>query len=216
MRSDPPPAAARRRPLGRTARTLLGATAIALLCTAAGCSSEQAGDGGAEGAGDPAAEPTTDRTADLPPPELIDADCPDPSTPAGPGDLITCQVLVLPEDRSRPDDRQVELPVLTFRPTTPAPTTTAPTTTAPTTAEVASSPVVYLHGGPGGGAVKRWATWSTDADALGTDVVVYDQRGGGAAVPRLECPEHDRAVFDALADDGDPADERASVAHALE
>ena len=134
------------------------------------------------------------------------ADCPDPSTPAGPDSRITCRVLVLPEDRARPEGRQVELPVLTFRPVEPV----------AATAEVSSSPVVYLHGGPGGGAVEQWATWSTDADALGTDLVVYDQRGGGAAVPRLECPEHVRAVLDALSDDADPTDERASVVDALE
>ena len=141
-----------------------------------------------------------------PPPELTDAACPEPGTPAGPEDRITCQVLVLPEDRAHPEDRQVELPVLTFRPFEHV----------ATSPEMAAAPVVHLHGGPGGGAVEQWATWSTDADALGTEVVVYDQRGGGDAQPALECPEQQQAVLDALGDDGDPAEEQEMVADALE
>ena len=182
---------------------ILVTAALVAVALGAGCTSERddAQDRGGPGDRDPAAS----TTAPGPPPQLTDSACPEPGTPAGPGGRITCQVLVLPEDRAHPEDRQVELPVLTFE----------PFERVATSPEMAAAPVVHLHGGPGGGAVEQWATWSTDADALGTDVVVYDQRGGGDARPALDCPEHQRAVLDALSDDGDPADEQAMAADAI-
>ena len=183
---------------------MLVAAAVVAVALGVGCTPER---DDAQRRVDPAERDGTATTAvQGPPPRLTDSACPEPGTPAGPGDRITCQVLVLPEDRAHPDDRQVELPVLTFE----------PFERVATSAEMADAPVVHLHGGPGGGAVEQWATWSTDADALGTDVIVYDQRGGGDALPALDCPEHQRAVLDALADDGDPAQEQAVVADAIE
>lgn len=189
---------------GRTAAGLVVAS-VATLLVATGCTSD--GD-----ASPPTAGPTTSTTAavELPSPELTAAECPDPSTPTGDGARISCHQLVVPEDRTEPDGRQVELPVLRFR-------ADAGAADAGADDELTSTdePVVYLHGGPGAGAVDRWATWSTLVDGLGGELVVYDQRGGGAAVPRLDCPEHGDAVLGALAGAGEPADERRTVAGSL-
>ncbi len=185
-------------PSARPFAVLLAAVAV---LAAAGCTDgDDRGDGPTT-----ASTPGTESPAG-PSPTLVDADCPDPTTPSGSGadGRITCRRLVVPESRSRPDERQVELPVLTFAPA-------GDVAAAPSSA----APVVYLHGGPGGGATQQWATWSTVADALGTEVVVYDQRGGGASVPRLDCPEHADALADGLGAADDPELERSVVADAL-
>ncbi len=209
MSNDVAVRSARPAPLGptrvpaTTARLLVGAAVVAL-AVGVGCTPDR---DDAQDRISPADQDGTSSTvAPGPPPQLTDSACPEPGTPAGPDDRITCQVLVVPEDRAHPEDRQVELPVLTFEPFEHVATSPA----------MAAAPVVHLHGGPGGGAVEQWATWSTDADALGTDVVVYDQRGGGDASPALDCPEHQLAALDALADDGDPTEEQAVVADAIE
>lgn len=151
-------------------------------------------------------------------PRLQASPCKDPSVPT---DQITCEVLVLPEDRDDPQGRQVELPVLRVRPVTPAPSTSAPSTSAPTTAgpttraPASTAPVVVLHGGPGGGVVDSWATWTTVLDDLGTELVLYDQRGGGAATPKLDCPEHSAALASVLGNDLSWEDERHAVGEAL-
>jgi pimeloyl-ACP methyl ester carboxylesterase len=85
--------------------------------------------------------------------------------------------LVVPEDRSQPQGRQVRLPVLVFKSTSDNP---------------ASDPVIYLHGGPGFGIFLH-----TDAylDVLGDDIlatrdfILYQQRGGLLAEPELGCPD---------------------------
>lgn len=125
---------------------------------------------------------------------LADSECPDPAA-ASAG--FRCHTLVVPEDRAEPTGRQVELPVL--RSGDPG----------------AGVPVVVLHGGPGGGVVDDWALWSTiDLGAAG-ELVLYDQRGSGRAVPRLDCPEHAEAMQEVLATTDPWEDERGVVADAL-
>ena len=186
-----------------------------VLLVAAGCTSD--GESGAGSAptttGPTTSTSTTSTSAGDPraaPPELTASECPDPTTPTG--DRISCHRLVVPEDRGEPDGRQVELPVLRFRAEDGA---AGDRSVDGEVAAAADEPIVYLHGGPGAGAVDRWATWSTLVDGLGGELVVYDQRGGGAAVPRLDCPEHGDAVLDALARPDDPTDERGAVADSI-
>lgn len=97
--------------------------------------------------------------------------------PAPTGRHFDCGVLVVEETRGSGDGRRVALPVAILRAAHPT----------------GQPPVIYLHGGPGGGAVAhlapppgrsgRRATWLGEDQ----DVVYFDQRGGGLAVPTLDC-----------------------------
>jgi pimeloyl-ACP methyl ester carboxylesterase len=166
-------------------RLLAACVALAMI---AGCSSEEPA-APAVSATSPAvtgpAAAGSDAMGTSREPTLLPSACADPSVPE---DRFTCEVLVLPEDRAIPDGRQVELPVV--RTGTPADD--------PGSVGGAASPVVVLHGGPGGGAVQDWATWGSVLDDLGMELVLYDQRGGGRAVPRLDCPEHTGSLLGAL------------------
>ena len=180
----------------RRGRILLGvAASLSVAGLLAACTS------GAEGAGGGSERSTTTSTPALLEPVLHPTNCVDPSTPL---DTVSCSTLVVPKDRSHPDGRQVELPVIRVA-----------ASGAPEGAVPDQGPVVYLHGGPGAGAVRGWITWTMLADGLGREVVAYDQRGGGDAITRLDCPEHDEAVLGVLGDAADWADERALVADAL-
>jgi pimeloyl-ACP methyl ester carboxylesterase len=112
---------------------------------------------------------------------------------------LSCEVLVVPEDRGDPTGRQVELPVV--RTSTPV--------------REGDAPVVVLHGGPGGGLVDSWASWTTVLDDLGHQIVLYDQRGGGRARPRLDCPEHTAALAADLAAAGEWHEEHSAIGAAL-
>jgi pimeloyl-ACP methyl ester carboxylesterase len=171
------------------------AASVSVAALLAACTS------GAEGA-DRSTGSSSTTSPPRPDPVLYPTDCIDPSTPL---DSVSCSTLVVPEDRAHPDGRQVELPVVRVA-----------ASGAPQGAAPDQGPVVYLHGGPGAGAVRGWITWTMLADGLGRDVVAYDQRGGGDATPRLDCPEHDEAVLDVLGDAATWTVERANVADSLE
>lgn len=173
---------------------------MSLAILVAGCS-----DGDTSGpTGTGATETTVTTTSPTAAPALEPAPCPDPGIPA---ERIDCSVLVLPEDRDQPDGRQVELPVLVVHP--------EGGDRATDDAPAGEAPVVHLHGGPGASAVGSWATWLSLVDGLGTPVVLYDQRGAGAAVPSLDCPEHDTARLEVLADPSGWDADRTRVASAL-
>jgi pimeloyl-ACP methyl ester carboxylesterase len=144
-------------------------------------------------------------------PRLVGSDCPDPGLPT---ERISCQTLVLPENRAEPQGRQVELPVVRIE-AAPNAVSGTPTATGDDAVRGDTAPVIVLHGGPGGGVVEDWAVWSSLLDDLGTEVVLYDQRGGGRSVPRLDCPEHAEALAEALGTDRDREAERRDVADAL-
>jgi pimeloyl-ACP methyl ester carboxylesterase len=139
-------------------------------------------------------------------PRLVGSDCPDPALPT---ERISCQTLVLPENRAEPERRQVELPVVRIA------AAASNAATGDDTAGGDAAAVIVLHGGPGGGTVEEWAVWSSLLDDLETEVVLYDQRGGGRSVPRLDCPEHSAAFADALGMDRDREVERSQIADAL-
>lgn len=137
-------------------------------------------------------------------PELVASTCSDPTTDTT---RIDCYRLTLPENRSEPTGRQVELPVIRVRapgtkaglPAAGATTGTTGTAAAALTAATGQPPVVYLHGGPGDGAVDGWVAWEQLMDGVPRDFIAYDQRGGGHANPRLDCPEHSEALATTLA-----------------
>jgi len=55
-------------------------------------------------------------------------------------------------------------------------------------------PVVQIAGGPGGSGLAQLGFWA-ESPLLGErDIVLFDQRGAGASVPSLDCPERDAAL----------------------
>jgi len=86
---------------------------------------------------------------------------------------IACGVLTVPEDRAKPEGRQVRLPVMIFhsRSTTPAP-----------------DPVIFLPGGPGGSSTRQ--TSGRNNPFLDTrDFILLEPRGAGFSQPALNCPQ---------------------------
>lgn len=98
-----------------------------------------------------------------------------------PGQTLECGVLLLPQSAAGSDtdkDLTVTLPVVRLRPAT----------------AVSTTPVIYLHGGPGGGVVQRLARvltapWAVETFTPDREWVFFDQRGAGAATPLLDCGE---------------------------
>ena len=113
--------------------------------------------------------------------------------PVKPGQVVECADLNVPENSGQPGGRTIRLHVARFQAgENPQP-----------------DPVIYLHGGPGGGALANIAAMY----AYGfrhlfpdRDFIAYDQRGVGFSVPRLACPELALAYALSLAQD-----ERASL-----
>lgn len=103
-------------------------------------------------------------------PTFREAPCP----PGGPVPADRCGFVRVPEKHAAPDGKHIELFVAVKR-------ASAPTRQA--------DPIFYLEGGPG-------APGSGTAGVLGTifperDVIGIDQRGTGASLPSLRCPEVD-------------------------
>lgn len=159
-------------------------------------------------------------------PVLDESKCADATTDTS---TIDCYTLTVPESRADPTGRQVELPVIRVRsagtgaglPTSSisgagtGSATSQDSTSAPEAplegadgkdpAKLPGSvseqaPLVYLHGGPGGGAVDGWLAWQQLMDGVPRDLFTYDQRGAGHANPRLDCPEHTAALATTLAE----------------
>jgi len=92
-----------------------------------------------------------------------------------PGQEVICGDLIVPEDYNTPEGRTIRLHMAIFSPP----------------GAVLPDPVIYLHGGPGGGALQ----WAAEAYSSGFQflfpgryVIFYDQRGTGYSLPRLDCP----------------------------
>ena len=101
---------------------------------------------------------------------LVDADCPGEEVPS---DLtVTCHRLEL---------KDASLSVVVLH-----------------AADPTGAPVLHLHGGPGGRAVLDRYRWLAPRSGIleGHDVILVDQRGGGASTPSLDCPELDDGPVD--------------------
>ena len=90
---------------------------------------------------------------------------------------IQCGTLVVDETRGGPGARRVAIPVTIIKASAP---------------KAGLPPVVYLHGGPGGGVVENVARSLRSAAgreliAIDQDWIYFDQRGGGVASPILDC-----------------------------
>lgn len=98
-----------------------------------------------------------------------------------------CGFLTVPENRARPDSRNVRLAyAILFTDNANAP----------------ADPIIFLEGGPGGSAVYDPASW-LDFPLLQTrDFILFDQRGTGYSEPSLNCREEEELdesgdIFDA-------------------
>lgn len=172
-------------------RSAMAVTAVAAAALTA-CSSDTSSTG--TSVSTTSATSTTSRPEPSYEPRYREADCP-AAVGAAPG--FSCHVLTVPEDPTDPTGNQVELPVLRALD------------------HVGDEPVVVLHGGPGGAAVDDWAAWRAMVEPT-VDLVLYDQRGGGSAIPRLDCPEYDDALFGVLASNSSAPAERAAIEDAVE
>jgi pimeloyl-ACP methyl ester carboxylesterase len=96
---------------------------------------------------------------------------------SGVANKIECGTLVVDETRGGPGTRRVALPVTIVKASAP---------------KAGLPPVVYLHGGPGGGVVENLGRSLRSAAgreliAVDQDWIYFDQRGGGVASPILDC-----------------------------
>ncbi len=97
-----------------------------------------------------------------------------------------CGWLIVPEDWEKPHEQKLKLPVVVFRARNPDPSL---------------NPIIYLSGGPGLPALgpngNDIAGWGKDANSIyaGRTLVVFDQRGTGLSMPKLECRDGDSPMI---------------------
>src|SRR5262249_41402401 len=113
--------------------------------------------------------------------------CPQPNI-AGVPDLdfppgVQCGYLTVPENRAKPDGRQIRIFVMR------APAVSA--TPRP-------DPIVYLSGGPGGAGSFEVAALVKHGLHADREVIFVDQRSTHRADPLLACPGWEQFVFDAV------------------
>lgn len=101
---------------------------------------------------------------------------------------VECGYLVVPEDRSNPLSRTIELAVAVVHSLSQNP---------------APDPMLYLSGGPGGYLltnadyyIERFAPVLAERD-----LILFDQRGVGFSQPSLDCPEFQQYYYESLATD---------------
>lgn len=99
--------------------------------------------------------------------------------PAPAGYSPECGYLLVPEDRARPGSPIIRLHLAVFRSRSPDP---------------APDPVVHLAGGPGSsslGVAGYLFRQGLGAILERRDFILFDQRGAGYSIPRLDCPERE-------------------------
>ncbi|MFA7261660.1 MAG: alpha/beta fold hydrolase [Caulobacter sp.] len=109
------------------------------------------------------------------PPRFVQEACPESVT--GIGRPVRCGRVAVPQDRAMPGGLQIDLPVVIVKAVTP---------------KRGAPPVIYLHGGPGGGVVAGVADMlesDVGRELVGQDQdwVFFDQRGAESSRPSLDC-----------------------------
>jgi pimeloyl-ACP methyl ester carboxylesterase len=102
-------------------------------------------------------------------PRLVDEACDIEIVDATVAARLRCARLVVHRDPQRPEDGTFELAVVVKRSAEPKP---------------GATPVLFLHGGPGGGMTRHLGRSPSDF-APGHDLVGFDMRGGGRSTPRV-------------------------------
>jgi pimeloyl-ACP methyl ester carboxylesterase len=101
-----------------------------------------------------------------------------------PGDVnITCGYLSVPEVHSDASSRTIRLAVAILHSRSD---------------EAQPDPVVFLHGGPGQGALQRIFLQLNSPYLAERDLILVDQRGVGFSEPALACPEVDEATLNSI------------------
>ena len=98
---------------------------------------------------------------------------------SGVANKIECGTLTVDETRGGPSTRRIALPVTIVKASAPKP---------------GAVPVIFLHGGPGGGVVENIGRGlrgvsGRELIAVDQDWIYFDQRGGGLSSPALDCGE---------------------------
>jgi pimeloyl-ACP methyl ester carboxylesterase len=134
--------------------------------------------------GDGAAVSTTP-LLEAPTGTLADAECWWDLAEIDPTVTVSCHTLTVPADWANPEDGdEVVLPIARLH--------------KEGVAEDAP-PIVVLHGGPGGDLLDAAPVGTSEGEVVPKgDVILWDQRGAGRAVPSLDCPEKEEAVMAAL------------------
>jgi len=106
---------------------------------------------------------------------------------------VRCGNLIVDETRGDPKSRRIKVAVAIVQASAP---------------KAGLPPVVYLHGGPGGSALRSLprllkSKASREFVAIDQDWIFIDQRGGGLSHPNLDCPGTN------LTDAGPPSDRDA-------
>ena len=99
---------------------------------------------------------------------------------------LSCGILTVPEDRSHPNNRDVELAVAVFH--------------SPNQENLQPDPIVFVEGGPGAEVLSKLSLVFAKFSPLlkDRDLIFYDPRGVGFSSPSLDCPVYTEALFSAL------------------
>ena len=109
--------------------------------------------------------------------------CPDDVFP--PDSNVDCGFITVPEDRSHPHGRQIEVAAAVMH----------------TASSHPADPIVFLDGGPSFPAISGFAPgfyFDDPSYIADRDVILVDTRGTGQSQPNLGCPELDQAEVDAF------------------
>jgi pimeloyl-ACP methyl ester carboxylesterase len=91
-------------------------------------------------------------------------------------EAISCGYMPVPQDRREPDGLQIEIAVAII---------------ASLSDDPLPDPILYLEGGPGGGALASAESWLESPLREERQIILFDQRGTGYSWPNLGCPELD-------------------------
>lgn len=117
---------------------------------------------------------------------------------------VECGWVTVPEDHTKSGGKTLDLPVAVLKATGPSP---------------AKDAVVFIPGGPGGGAIDRVTDrWGSEVYPLwreNRDVILFDPRGTGFNQPKLDCPEYAKQFTDNLAQKLSPSEDIDNLVAAL-
>lgn len=116
-------------------------------------------------------------------------------------DRAVCGLLTVPENRSNPATRTIDLPYAVL----------------PASAAATGTPLVTMSGGPGASDLDTALALADDPRiGGGRDIVYLAQRGGVDSSAPLDCPAASSAYVDTFTTDDSPADEMTEVTLALQ